>query len=187
MVSQIIGVSMVYPTVCSGADKRKHQSSASLAFARGIHQCPVSSPHKVPVTQKTFTFDNIIMFMLFFPVLTSSSFSISILYAMAFNRAHRQNAITHREQDKDNAKLSNTNWLESMGAGNYIRFLWSSLLLQCYNQWFEMFLIQHRLRARISALLLKLAKGHSWHGYNVEVRSKNDRGLFKWSQCEYLL
>ena len=30
MVSQITGVSMVFSTVCSGADKRKHQSSASL-------------------------------------------------------------------------------------------------------------------------------------------------------------
>ena len=29
MVSQITSVSVVYPTVCSGADRRKHQSSAS--------------------------------------------------------------------------------------------------------------------------------------------------------------
>ena len=32
MASQITGVSIVYSTVCSGADQRKHQSSASLAF-----------------------------------------------------------------------------------------------------------------------------------------------------------
>ena len=30
----------------SGADQRKHQSSASLAFVRGIHRRPVNSPHK---------------------------------------------------------------------------------------------------------------------------------------------
>ena len=36
-------------TVCSGADQRKHQSSASLAFVRGIHRWPVNSPHKGPV------------------------------------------------------------------------------------------------------------------------------------------
>ena len=41
IVSQITSVSIVYPTVCSGADQRKHQSSVSLAFVRGIHRWPV--------------------------------------------------------------------------------------------------------------------------------------------------
>ena len=41
--SQIIGVSIVYSTVCSGADQRKHQISASLAFVRGIHRWRVNS------------------------------------------------------------------------------------------------------------------------------------------------
>ena len=39
-------------TVYSGADHRKHQSSASLAFVRGIHRWPTNSPHKGPVTRK---------------------------------------------------------------------------------------------------------------------------------------
>ena len=34
MAYQIIGVSIVFSTVCSGADQRKHQSSAQLAFGR---------------------------------------------------------------------------------------------------------------------------------------------------------
>ena len=34
MASQIISLTMVYSTVYSDADKRKHQSSASLAFVR---------------------------------------------------------------------------------------------------------------------------------------------------------
>ena len=38
MASLITGVSIVHWTVCSGADQRKHQSSASLAFVRGIHR-----------------------------------------------------------------------------------------------------------------------------------------------------
>ena len=38
MTSQITGVSMVCSTVCSDADQRKQQSSASLAFVRGIHR-----------------------------------------------------------------------------------------------------------------------------------------------------
>ena len=33
-----------------GADQRKHQSSASLAFVRGVHRWPVNSPHKGPAT-----------------------------------------------------------------------------------------------------------------------------------------
>ena len=44
MAFQITGVSAVYSTVCSCTDQRKHQSSASLAFVRGIHRRPVSSP-----------------------------------------------------------------------------------------------------------------------------------------------
>ena len=38
VASQITGVSIVYSTVCSGAEQRNHQSSASLAFVRGIHR-----------------------------------------------------------------------------------------------------------------------------------------------------
>ena len=53
--------SIVYSTVCSGADQRKHQSSAWLAFLRVIHRWPVNSPHKGPVTRKVFPFDDVIM------------------------------------------------------------------------------------------------------------------------------
>ena len=38
MASLITGVSIVYPKVCSGEGQGKHQSSASLAFVRGIHR-----------------------------------------------------------------------------------------------------------------------------------------------------
>ena len=56
MASQITGVSMVCSTVRSGADQRKHESSASLAFEIGIHQWPMDSTHKGPVTRKMFPF-----------------------------------------------------------------------------------------------------------------------------------
>ena len=56
----IIDVSIVYTTGCWGADQRKYHSSASLAFVRGIHQWPVNSPHKGPVTRKMFPFDDVI-------------------------------------------------------------------------------------------------------------------------------
>ena len=61
MVSQITSFTIVYTTVYSGADQRKHQSSASLAFVREIHRGPVNSPHKRPVTRKVFPFDDVIM------------------------------------------------------------------------------------------------------------------------------
>ena len=61
MTSQITGVSIVRSTVCWGTDQRKHQISASLVFVRGIHQSPVNSPHKGPVTRKRFRFDDVIM------------------------------------------------------------------------------------------------------------------------------
>ena len=55
MASQITSLTMVYSTVYSGAEQRKHQSSASLAFVRGIHRGPVNSAHKGPVTRKLMT------------------------------------------------------------------------------------------------------------------------------------
>ena len=42
-------------------NERKQQSSASLAFVRGIHQWSVNSPYKGPVTRKKFSFDDINM------------------------------------------------------------------------------------------------------------------------------
>ena len=63
MASQFTGVSIVCSTVCSGADQRKHQSSVSLAFVRGIHRWPVNSPHKGPVTRTMFPFDDVIVIM----------------------------------------------------------------------------------------------------------------------------
>ena len=78
MASQITSLTIVYSTVCSDADQRKRQSSASLAFVRGIHREPVNSPHKWPVTRKMFPFDDVIMF------LCRSSNSL-LLHAMPLN------------------------------------------------------------------------------------------------------
>ena len=57
MASQITSLTIVYSTVYSRADQRKHQSFASLTFVRW----PVNSPHKEPVTRKMFPFDDVIM------------------------------------------------------------------------------------------------------------------------------
>ena len=58
IASQITSLTIVYLTVHSDADQRKHQSSAPLAFVRGIHR---DSPHKWPVTRKMVPFDDVIM------------------------------------------------------------------------------------------------------------------------------
>ena len=65
IASLITSLTIVYSTVYSYADQRKHQSSASLAFVWGIHQGPVNSPHRCPVTQKMFLFDDIMIRLTF--------------------------------------------------------------------------------------------------------------------------
>ena len=63
MASQITSLTIVYSTDYSNICQRKHQSSASLAFVRGIHWWAVNSPHKGPVTRKMLPFDDVIMIM----------------------------------------------------------------------------------------------------------------------------
>ena len=63
IATQITSRMIVYSMVNSSVDQRKHQSSASLAFVRGIHRWPVNSPHKWPVTRKMFPFDDVIMLL----------------------------------------------------------------------------------------------------------------------------
>ena len=55
IASQITSLTIVYSIIYSD------QSSASLAFVRGIHRGQVNSPHKWPVTRKMFSFDDVIM------------------------------------------------------------------------------------------------------------------------------
>ena len=61
IASQFTSLAIVYSIAYSDVDQRKHQSSASLAFVRGIHRGPVNSPRKWPVTRKMFPFDDVIM------------------------------------------------------------------------------------------------------------------------------
>ena len=61
IASQITSLTIVYSKVYPGADQRKHERSASLAFVQGIHRGPVNSPHKWSVTRKMFPFDDVIM------------------------------------------------------------------------------------------------------------------------------
>ena len=45
MASQITSITIIYSTVYSDADQRKHQSYASPVSVRGIHRWPVISLH----------------------------------------------------------------------------------------------------------------------------------------------
>ena len=83
MVSQITSLMIVYSTVYSGAAQRKHQSSASLAFVRGIHRELVNSLHKWPVRRKMFPFDDVIMWSFHLPLV-----SIPLLTLLLFPLWH---------------------------------------------------------------------------------------------------
>ena len=61
IASQINSLTIVYSIAYSDTDQMKHQSSALLAFVRGIHRRPVSSPLKRPVPRKMCPFDDVIM------------------------------------------------------------------------------------------------------------------------------
>ena len=81
MVSQITGISFVCSTVCSGADQRKYQSSASLAFVRGIHWWMVNPPHKGPVMRIMFPFDDAIMAKCHFSGMTCNLIHCGVVMA----------------------------------------------------------------------------------------------------------
>ena len=74
IASQITSVLIVYLTVYSGAHQRKHQSSASLAFVRGIHRWP----HYSDVIIGTMA-----------SKITSLTIVYSIVYSSADQRKHQ--------------------------------------------------------------------------------------------------
>ena len=100
MASQITSLTIVYSTVYSDADQRKHQSFASLAFLRWIHRGPVNSLHKWPVTRKMFPFDNVIMLWVGLLLIDNTSFSsIALLrYYFSAKWAPRVTSVTWQPQ-----------------------------------------------------------------------------------------
>ena len=101
LASQITSLTIVYSIDYSGADQRKHQSSVSLAFVWGIHQGPVNSPHKWPVTRKMFPFDDVIMCTSFWACLmpcyqSLTCSSIRIILARALVKALSRTSICER-------------------------------------------------------------------------------------------
>ena len=63
MASQITSVSIIYLTISSAGDQRKHQSSALLAFVRGNPRWTANYPHKGPVTRKMLPLGDVVMIL----------------------------------------------------------------------------------------------------------------------------
>ena len=61
IASQITSLTIVYSTVDSDADQRRHQSSAPLTFVREISLETGEFLAQKPVTRKMFPFDDVIM------------------------------------------------------------------------------------------------------------------------------
>ena len=74
MTSQIPSLTVGYWTVYSGADQRKHQNSASLAFVQGINRWPVNSRTKAQLRGR------------FFHLMTPSSTMASLAYLRCLRR-----------------------------------------------------------------------------------------------------
>ena len=90
MTSQFTSLTIVYSTVYLGADKRKHQSSASLPFVRGIHRWP----HNGPVTQKMFPFDDVTM-QLYWLTLPKIFFELPLLGPFSISYLESSNLVSH--------------------------------------------------------------------------------------------
>ena len=61
MALQITVVSIVHSTICSSADQRKYQSSASLAFVTGNSPLTSEFPAQKASNAEIFPFDDVIM------------------------------------------------------------------------------------------------------------------------------
>ena len=104
MATQITSLTIVYITVYSGTDQRKHQSSALLAFVRGIHQWPANSPHKRPVTWKMCPFDDVIMWIYQRRVTSAEDVFIAWCHHVKFNSLLHIRRTFHNPWVGDSAK-----------------------------------------------------------------------------------
>ena len=147
--SQITSLTIVYSTVYLGADQRKHQSSASLAFMWGIPRWTVNSLHKWPVTWKMFPFDDVIMaqFCILSPV-----FQI-IAGSKLFQRSFFKFVIITIHYCNDVGKKMKK-WLFSPFSYMYVWiFLWRKIILsnfRCLEFCLANFIFSHRKICRAS-------------------------------------
>ena len=108
IASQITSLTIIYSTVYSDADQRKHQSSAPLAFVRWIHWGTVNSPHKWPVTRK-IPFDDVIMAMRIIQL------STWVLYFLWYTLQRRLAQISLKRHWNSAAVLLRLGWIPWTG------------------------------------------------------------------------
>ena len=127
-------VSTVYLTGCSGADQRKHQSSVSLAFMRGIHRWAVKSPHKGPITRKMFPSDDVIMGLRIIKCMQSTTHICLdwFLYIFADIRLHVYCSILHTGLSR---ALSATNEFKVKSPGPIFTTLAWSVIITCHQHY----------------------------------------------------
>ena len=122
IASQVTSLTIVYSTVYSRADYRKHQSSASLAIVRVIHQGPVISPHKWPVTRKMFPFDDVIMLCF----LCGQYFLPAVYITLTYNSSMQEwimQGLQHKLQ-KSCLRCKKNSWhVESSYIVNRVRYI----------------------------------------------------------------
>ena len=109
MSSQITSLTIGYST---------HQSSASLAFVRGIHRGPMNSPPKWPVTRKMFPSDDVIMYLTTW--MYSSKWKSTLcneMEGLSENRfSHQNTSFTkryNRHVSVSNISLLNQGWFKA--------------------------------------------------------------------------
>ena len=93
MASQIPGVSIVYSTVSSGADKKTHKKTSKL---RVTGLCEGNSPHKGPVTMKMFPFDDVTVIVI-----------ISLASRQSYDCSSASEATTMNDMGKDRTIAQN--------------------------------------------------------------------------------
>ena len=120
MASQITSLTIVYSTVYSGADHRKHESSAPLAPEKEIHRGPVNSPHKGPVTRKIFPFDYV--------TIQSTGTMLKVAIIMVLYRDHFGMGSAN-ERRRYFVTLSLLGWAHTQNEPCFIQFLRLSTIL----------------------------------------------------------
>ena len=123
MASQITSLTIVYSTIYSGPDQRKHQSSASMTYGRGIHRWPVNSTHKGPITRKMFPFDAVIMITL------DHSLKFDVLLSDMCKKVSRQINVLkeYKSSSPKTVAYQYTDIQMSQLTSVIVRFLWFSV------------------------------------------------------------
>ena len=111
---------------------KKHQSSASMAFVRGIHRGPVNSPHKWPVTRKMFPFDDVIMQL---ATIGSDNESVPFQFqAVICNQCWFVINLSHGDQktfskQKLGLNMASVKWRPFSSGRNVLRYAYTGIIL----------------------------------------------------------